>query len=110
MDNVNHLRDLLAFDVQHLYSAEVQITAALPAMISKADNPQLKQALEEHLRVTEKQLDRLDRVKQMLGITEDDKEGLGIFAGLFSSGAKSKGIEGLITEGEKVMAIDMSPA
>ncbi|MBD0280528.1 MAG: ferritin-like domain-containing protein [Bacteroidota bacterium] len=111
MDNMNHLRDLLRFDVRHLYSAEEQIIEALPAMISKANDPQLKQALEQHLRVTEQQRDRLDRVKQLLGENDDsgDNDG-GIFSGLFSTGSKSKGIAGLIDEGEKVMGVDMVPA
>jgi ferritin-like metal-binding protein YciE len=110
MDNMNHLRDLLMFDIQHLYSAEVQIIEALPAMIAKASSPELKQALEQHLRVTEQQRERLDRVKEMMGISSDDNTGgTGIFASLFNPGTKSKGIEGLITDGEKMMAIDMAP-
>ena len=107
MDTLNHLRELLVFDVQHLYSAEEQIIDALPAMIGKANHPQLKQALEEHLRITRMQKERLDQVKQILGTRKDEDQSSGIFSGLFSSGMKSKGIEGLITEGEKVMAVDM---
>lgn len=111
MDNVNHLKDLLGFCVQHLYSAEEQIVEALPAMISKASDQRLKQALEDHLRVSEQQRDRLVQVKEMLGVNDDDEnKGVGIFSGLFNAGTKSRGIEGLITEGEKVMAIDMAPA
>jgi ferritin-like metal-binding protein YciE len=111
MDNMNHLRDLLMFDIQHLYSAEVQIIEALPAMTAKASSPELKQALQQHLRVTELQRERLDRVKEMMGISSDDNTGgTGIFASLFNPGTKSKGIEGLITDGEKIMAIDMAPA
>lgn len=109
MDNMNHLKDLLRFDVKHLYSTEEQIIEALPAMIGKANNPQLKQALEQHLRVTEQQRDRLDRVMEQLGEREDHSDDGGIFAGLFSNGYKSKGIDGLIEEGVKVMAVDMHP-
>jgi ferritin-like metal-binding protein YciE len=110
MDNMNHLRDLLVFDVEHLYSAEEQIIDALPAMISKAGNPELKQSLQEHLRVTEQQKQRLDRVRKLLGSTGKDKDsGMGIFSGIFDTGTKSKGIDGLISEGEKVMGIDMAP-
>lgn len=107
MDNLNHLKDLLIFDVQHLYSAEEQIIDALPAMIGKASHLQLKQALEEHLRVTRVQKDRLDKVKELLGVKDNDSKNAGIFSGLFSPGTKSKGIEGLIAEGEKVMGVDM---
>lgn len=112
MDNMNHLRDLLMFDIQHLYSAEVQIIEALPAMIAKAGSPELKQALQQHLNVTEVQRQRLDQIKEMMGVTEDNNSSgaMGIFSGLFNPGTKSKGIEGLITDGEKIMAIDMAPA
>jgi ferritin-like metal-binding protein YciE len=109
MDYMNHLKDLLRYDVKHLYSAEEQIIDALPAMIDKAHNPQLKRALEQHLRVTEVQRDRLDQVMQVLGEgDEEENNDGGIFSGLFSSGMKSKGIDGLIEEGQKVMAVDMS--
>jgi len=108
MDNMNDLKDLLRFDVQHLISIEEQIIKALPAMIDKAHNPQLKQALEQHLRVTEIQRDRLDRVKQHLG--QDADYDNGIFAGLFSSGSKNKGMDGLIDDGQKILALDMNPA
>jgi ferritin-like metal-binding protein YciE len=111
MDNLNHLRDLLMYDVRHLYSAEQQIIDALPPMIEKAHNPSLKQALQQHLRVTEQQRERLDRVLQMLGgnVSDNDNDN-GIFSGLFGNADKSMGIAGLITEGQKAMAVDMDPA
>lgn len=109
MDNMNHLKDLLIFDIQHLYSAEEQIIEALPAMIAKASNPSLKQALEQHLRVSELQLERLNQVRQHMGTSNSDDNSGSIFAGLFGAGSKSKGVDGLIDEGQKVMALDMSP-
>jgi ferritin-like metal-binding protein YciE len=110
MENMNDLRDLLIYDVLHLRSAEEQIVAGMPAMIAKASNPQLKQALEQHLRVTEMQVQRINQVCQMLGAdASSGSQGTGIFAGLFSAGTKSMGIAGLITEGGKVMALDMDP-
>lgn len=111
MDNMNHLRDLLVHDVHDLYSAEEQILKALPAMIAQASNPQLKQSLEQHLRVTEQQRDRLDQVRQLLGANDDNSnQGHGIFADLFGQGIKCKGMAGIISEGEEVLAIDMDPA
>jgi ferritin-like metal-binding protein YciE len=109
MDSMNDLRDLLRFDIRQLSSIEEQIIAALPAMIDQASNPQLKQALEEHLRLTEIQRDRLDRVKQHLGVGEDDNDD-GIFASLLGSGMKNKGMAGLIDDGERILALDMNPA
>lgn len=109
MDNMNHLRDLLRYDVRHLISAEEQIIDAMPAMISKATNPALKQALEQHLRITETQRNRLTQVQQGLGVDRDNDDD-GIFDGLFGSGSKNKGMDGLIDEGQKVMSVDMDPA
>lgn len=111
MEKMKDLRDLLKHEVMDLYSAEEQIIAAMPMMIEKATNPQLRQALEEHLRVTEAQRDRLDQVKQHLMGAEEAKEGgkkKGIL-GLFGGGQKCKGMQGLIEEGQKVMGENMSP-
>ena len=59
--------DLFLHMLQDIYYAEQQITKALPKMIEKATDGQLKQGFETHLRETEGQIDRLDRVFSMLG-------------------------------------------
>jgi ferritin-like metal-binding protein YciE len=112
MEAMNDLKALLKHEVQDLVSAEDQIIEAMPAMIEKAQNPQLKKALEEHLRITEKQRTRLDQVLGSFN-EEKDSEGngekKGFLSGLFGGGTqKCRGMEGLITEGEKVMGEDMS--
>jgi ferritin-like metal-binding protein YciE len=108
MEKMNDLRALLNHDIQMLYSAEEQIIEAMPAMISRATNPALKQALEEHLRVTERQRERLDQIRQTLGVDEDSvKKYSGVLASIMG-GAKCKGMEGLIDEGQKVMAENLS--
>ncbi|MGB8194905.1 MAG: ferritin-like domain-containing protein [Chitinophagaceae bacterium] len=114
MEKMINLRDLLVHEVQDLYSAEEQIIKALPSMIEKANNKSLKKALQDHLNVTEKQKDRLDQVKQLLteGSEEESSEGKkkGFFSRMFGGGShKCRGTEGLIEEGEKVMAEDMTP-
>lgn len=115
MEKMINLRDLLMHEVQDLTSAEEQIIEALPAMIKKANNGTLKKSLQDHLEVTEMQLQRLDQVKQLLenengGEESNGKERKGFLGGLFGGGAhKCKGMEGLIKEGEKVMGEDMSP-
>ena len=107
MENMNQLRDLLKHEIKDLYSAEEQIIDALPKMIEKANNKQLKKTLQEHLQVTEKQKDRLDDVLEMLG-EENEEESGGIF-GMFKGGDKCAAMEGIIREGEKLMKEDMSP-
>ncbi len=109
MEKMNDLKALLQHEINDLCSAEEQIIEALPGMIEKAKNPDLKQALEQHLSVTEAQLSRLEEVKTLLNNGKEEEEKSG-FLGLFGGGKhKCKGMEGLIKEGEKVMGEDMSP-
>jgi ferritin-like metal-binding protein YciE len=65
--DIQSLDDLFLHTLQDIYYAENQITKALPKMIKKATNPQLKQGFETHLRETENQISRLDQVFKMLG-------------------------------------------
>ena len=111
MEKMSDLRDLLKHEIYDLYSAEEQIIKALPAMIEKANNWQLKKALQQHLQVTQKQLVRLDQVQ---GLLEDRPEAQvnekkGLLARLFKRNHVCKGMQGLIEEGEKVMTEEMSP-
>jgi len=65
--DITTLDDLFVHQLQDIYYAEKQITTALPKMISKATDPQLKQGFETHLQETKKQIERLERVFQMHG-------------------------------------------
>jgi ferritin-like metal-binding protein YciE len=110
MEQMNDLRELLKHDVQLLLSAEEQIIAAMPAMIAAAHNPQLKQALEEHLSITEMQRERLNQVREMLGANEDSVDDhAGLLSRLMGKSTKCQAMEGVITEGQKIIAEDMSP-
>jgi len=84
------LRSLLIEQLQDLYSAEEQIVNALPKMIDKTSDPQLKSALKEHLEITRGQVRRLDRIFNDL--SDIDRKG-----------EKCKGMEGLIKEGEDIL-------
>jgi ferritin-like metal-binding protein YciE len=110
MQNMNDLKDLLIHEIQDLYSAEEQIIAALPLMIEKAKNPQLKKSLKEHLKVTERQLDRLQQVQQSLGgEQQNDKASSGLLSRLFKSKQTCRGMQGIIEEGKMVLNEDMDP-
>src|ERR671916_1319756 len=61
------LDDLFVHTLQDIYYAENQITKALPTMIKKATDPQLKQGFQTHLTETENQIKRLEQVFQMHG-------------------------------------------
>lgn len=109
MEKMTDLNALLRHCVQELYSAEEQIIEAMPAMIAKAENPSLKQALEQHLRVTENQRERIDQVRQMMGADEESvTKYSGILSNFFGAGSKCKGMEGLIDEGQKIMSANLS--
>ncbi len=65
--DINTFEDLYLHQLQDIYYAENQITKALPKMISKATDPQLKQGFQTHLRETENQIQRLEQVFKMIG-------------------------------------------
>jgi ferritin-like metal-binding protein YciE len=88
--NLDNLRKLYIDQLQQLYSAEDQITEALPKMVKASSDPQLKQALETHLQETRGHLSRLEQILQQGTGKVDSK--------------KNKGIAALITEGEDVIS------
>ena len=68
------LKDLLKHEIMDLYSAEAQIIDALPGMIDKAKNANLKKALQEHLKITEEQKRRLDKMRQLMNDNKEEEE------------------------------------
>jgi ferritin-like metal-binding protein YciE len=92
------LNDVLVEQLKDLYSAENQILKALPKMAKTSSSPDLRQAFEEHLEQTKGQVERLDRVMEMIGVT--------------GRGKKCKGMEGLLAEGKETldMKAEASPA
>jgi ferritin-like metal-binding protein YciE len=64
---IKTLDDLFVHTLQDIYYAEQQITKALPKMISKVTNPELKQGLDSHLTQTRNQVKRVEQVFQMHG-------------------------------------------
>lgn len=103
---MNDLKDLLKHEIEDLYSAEEQILEALPQMIEKANNADLKKALKEHLKITEQHKTRLDKIQKELNLKEEKK---GFLSGIFSGKHTCKGMEGVIEEGKKIMNADISP-
>jgi len=65
--DINNMNDLFVHTLRDIYYAEKQITKALPEMIEKATDTQLKQGFQAHLRETENHVKRLDQVFQMIG-------------------------------------------
>ena len=110
MEKMKDLKDLLKHEVEDLKSAEQQIIDALPKMIEKANNPTLKEALQEHLELTQTHKSRCEEVLEMLTENEEEKQQPGVLAKLFGGGETvCKGMQGLIKEGEKIINADMNP-
>jgi ferritin-like metal-binding protein YciE len=65
--DIQTLDELFVHTLQDIYYAENQITKALPTMIEKATNAQLKQGFQTHLGETQNQIKRLEQVFQMHG-------------------------------------------
>ena len=87
--SVDTVEKLFVGELKDLYSAENQITKALPKMAKAASTSELKMAFETHLKETEGQIKRLDRVFEILGKT--------------ATGKTCKGMKGLLEEGAEVM-------
>ncbi|HEU4986224.1 MAG TPA: ferritin-like domain-containing protein [Rhizobiaceae bacterium] len=66
--DIKTMDDLFVHTLRDIYYAEKQIVKALPKMIEKATNPQLKQGLEMHLRETEGHVKRVEQVFEMHGV------------------------------------------
>ena len=86
------LRELYIDELKDLYSAENQLVKALPKMAKAAASAELRQGFEKHLKQTQGQVQRLEKIFQALG--ESPK------------GKKCKGMEGLIEEGSEAMEED----
>jgi ferritin-like metal-binding protein YciE len=62
---IKTLDDLFVHTLQDIYYAEQKITKALPKMIEKVTDPDLKQGFQTHLGETKNQVKRLEQVFQM---------------------------------------------
>ncbi len=59
---VKTLKDLFIHSLSDVYSAEKQLTRALPRLARSATTPELRQAFEQHLEETQGQIERIDRL------------------------------------------------
>jgi ferritin-like metal-binding protein YciE len=65
--DIKNMDDLFVHTLRDIYYAEKQIVKALPDMVEKASDPQLKQGFQNHLRETENHIKRLEQVFQLTG-------------------------------------------
>lgn len=63
------LKDLFHDGLKDVYSAEKQLIQALPKLEEAAQNEELKTAFSDHLEQTKKQVQRLEKIMQYLGVS-----------------------------------------
>jgi ferritin-like metal-binding protein YciE len=66
--DIKTMNDLFVHTLRDIYYAENQILKALPEMIEKATDAQLKQAFQSYLAETKNQVKRVEQVFQMHGV------------------------------------------
>jgi len=86
------LRDLYVHELKDLYSAEQQLIKALPKMKQAARNRSLASAFNQHLEQTRRQAKRLEQI-----LNRHDES---------TRAPKCEGMEGLISEGDKMASKD----
>ena len=83
------LQDLFHETLKDIYHAEKQILKALPKMAKAANSDQLRQAFEKHRTETEGQVERLEKIFEIIGKPARAKP--------------CEAIQGLVEEGKEVM-------
>jgi len=87
--SVENIEELLISELKDIYSAEKQITKALPKMAKAATSSDLKAAFESHLEETNGHIERLEQIFETLG-----KSG---------RGKVCHGMQGVLEEGSEVL-------
>lgn len=91
---MKNLEELFEHQLQDLYSAEDQLTDALPKMVKNAKDAKLKKAFEDHLEETKNHKKRLEEICKELDVNP--------------KGEKCKAMEGLIKEAEGFLKEDLT--
>jgi ferritin-like metal-binding protein YciE len=87
--SVKTLDDLFLHELSDIYSAEKQLSKALPRLARAATNPELAAAFTTHLEETYGQIGRIDKIVDI--------------AGLKLKRIKCAAMEGLVEEGKEVI-------
>src|SRR5205823_2473449 len=93
---LNSLNDVFVEQLEDLYSAEQQLVEALPKVAAAASSGELRGALDQHLEQTCGHVLRLEQIFGELGVG--------------SPSEYCQGMEGLLKEGEEVVAAQGDPA
>jgi ferritin-like metal-binding protein YciE len=87
--SLDSLESLFIEELRDIYNGEKQILKALPKMARAAESAELQQAFSKHLKETEGQVQRLERIFQDLGQAVRGKQ--------------CKGLQGIIEEGKETL-------
>jgi ferritin-like metal-binding protein YciE len=90
MASIDSLRTLLVEQLKDIYDAEKRITKALPKLIKKSTNDELKTALQNHLGETEEHVSRLEQAFDELDMSAKAKTCAGM-KGLLEEGDEHAG-------------------
>ena len=86
--DIETVEDLFLHNLQDIYYAERQIEKALPDMVAKASDAELKKGFRTHLKQTKGQIKRLERAFKMIKATPQ--------------GTKCPAIDGMIEEANDI--------
>ena len=93
---VKTIEELFVHELSDIYSAEKQLTRALPRLARAADNPALADGFQLHLEETQGQIERIDKIVELLDIR--------------LKRIKCAAMEGLVEEGKDVIdSIEAGP-
>ena len=90
-----NLQEVFIDQLKDLYSAETQITKALPKMAKAATDPELKKGFLFHLEQTQKHVERLKAICENLGVAP--------------TGKTCAATAGLVKEGQEVIEAAAEP-
>jgi ferritin-like metal-binding protein YciE len=87
--SVDTIEKLFVDELKDLYSAEKQITKALPKLAKASTSEDLRDAFESHLKETQGQIERLEQIFSILEVSP--------------RGKTCAGMKGLLEEGSEVL-------
>ncbi len=83
------LQDLFTSQLEDLYCVEQKILDALPKMAAASSSQNLREEFEDQMRITQRQLERLDRVFDALHLSHTQRS--------------CEGIEGIIHQSDEIL-------
>lgn len=89
MSKITTLEEAFVHELSDIYSAEKQLTKALPKLAKATTNPELAEGFRQHLEETQGQIERIDQVVEQLGIK--------------LKRIKCLAMEGLVAEGQEIV-------